>query len=156
MLMTNLNKLGGLSRKDRILLFQSVLLLPVIHVALVLLGYYRLRGAMEKLIPLKPSDGHVSETEILGRAREIARIVSIAAGHGLYKPTCLRRSLLVWWFLHRQGIKSSICFGVRMSDRQLEAHAWVEYNGSVVNDSANVNEHYEALNDVLPSTRWGL
>src|SRR3972149_304496 len=84
MLMTNLNKIGGLSRNDRRLLFQSVLLLPVIHFALLLLGYYRLRGVMEKLIPLKPIYTPLSETEILQRAREIVRIVAIAAGHGFF------------------------------------------------------------------------
>jgi len=156
MLMTNLNKIGGLSRKDRRLLFQSVLLLPVIHIALLLLGYYRLRGVMEKWIPLKPIGTPVSETQILQRAHEIARIVSIAAQHGLYKGTCLRRSLLVWWFLRRARIQSEICFGVRMFKGELEAHAWVEYNGTIVNDSANVHEHYQALHDVLPSTHSGL
>jgi len=154
--MTDLNKVGGLSRKDRRLLLQSVLLLPVIHIALLLLGYHRLRGVMEKLIPLQPIDATISETEILGRAREIARIVSIAAQHGLYKGTCLRRSLLAWWFLRREGIQSEICFGVRMIDRQLEAHAWVERNGTVINDSAKVHENYQALRDVLPSTKLGL
>src|SRR5687768_13770460 len=118
MLLTNLNKLTQLSGNDRSLLFQSVLLLPVIHLALILFGYYRLRWAMEKLIPLKSSDALVSEAEILGRAREVSRIVSIAAEYGLYKATCLRRSVLVWWFLRREGIQSQICFGVRMIGRQ--------------------------------------
>ena len=156
MLMSNLSKIGGLSRNDRRVLFQSVLLLPVIHIALLLLGYYRLRGAMEKLIPLKPSDAPVSEPEILQRAGEIARMVSIAAQHGLYKASCLRRSLLLWWFLRREGIQSEICFGVRMFNRTLEAHAWVEYRGIVVNDSAKVHENYQALRDVLPPTQSGL
>ena len=156
MLMTNLNKVGGLSRDARRYLFQSVLLLPVIHFALLLLGYFRLRGAMEKLISLKPIDTPVSETEILGRAREIARIVSIAAQHGLYKATCLRRSLLVWWFLRREDIQSEVCFGVRMIDHQLEAHAWVEYRGVVVNDSVDVHKYYQTLNDVFPPTKLGL
>jgi hypothetical protein len=146
----------GLSRSDRRLLFQSVLLLPVIHFGLLLLGYYRLREVMEKLIPLKTIDRSVSETKVLQRARQVARIVSVAAQHGLYKATCLRRSLLAWGFLRRARIQSEICFGVRMSNGKLEAHAWVEYNGTVVNDSATVRENYEALNEAFPSTQLGL
>jgi hypothetical protein len=156
MLMMDLNKVWQLPRKGRELLVQSLLLLPLINLALLLLGYYRLRGAMEKLIPFKPIDTPVSEMEILQRAREIARIVSIAAQHGLYKATCLRRSLLVWWFLRREGIQSEIRFGVRMFNRMLEAHAWVEFQGTVVNDSVEVHEHYQALNDVFPPTKLGL
>src|SRR5689334_3356748 len=121
-LMTNLRKLGRLSRNERSLLFQAVLLLPLIHFGLLLLGYSHLRGVMEKLVPLKPIRLPHTEGEIFNRARETARIVSIGAQHGFYKGTCLRRSLLTWWFLRRAGIQSEICFGVRMFERELEAH----------------------------------
>jgi hypothetical protein len=156
MLMTNLDKLRQLSRQQRGLLFQSVLLLPLIHVALLVLGHYRLRGALEKLFPLQPTSTPGSETEILAQARATARIVDIVGGHGLYRATCLRRSLLVWWFLRRRGIRSSVSFGVRRLEGRLEAHAWVEYSGAIVNDSANVLENYQALRNVLPSSHWGL
>lgn len=155
-LIANLNKVRELSRKERGLLFQSVLLLPVIHAALLLLGFVRLQRLMETLTPLKPLPRTLSEAETLPRAREITRIVSIAAGHGLYRATCLRRSMLVWWFLRREGIPSHICFGVRMTDRTLEAHAWVEWDGIVLNDSITVHEQYKALQDVLPATTLGL
>jgi hypothetical protein len=131
-------------------------MLPVIHFALFFLGYYRLRDVMEKLIPLHLVEESQSETRILQRAQEIARIVSIAAHHGLYKATCLRRSLLVWAFLRGNGIRGRICFGVRKIEDRLEAHAWVEHNGSVINDSAMVHEHYQALEEVLPLTTLGL
>ena len=156
MQMTSLNKIGQLSRRERRLLLQSVLLLPLIHVALLVLGYSRLRGAMERLLPLKSIDISSSEMENRKRAHDIARIVSIAAGHGLYKATCLRRSLLVWWFLRGQGIQSRICFGVRKMDRQLEAHAWVEHQGVVVNDSERVREAFQTLEETFPPTRLGL
>lgn len=154
--MTSLNKARQLSQWERRLLFQSVLLLPVIHLALLVLGYSRLQGAMERLLPLKSVDRSPSETENIQQAQEIARIVSIAARHGLYKATCLRRSLLVWWFLRGLGIQSRICFGVRKMDHQLEAHAWVEYQGVIVNDSERVREAYQTLEETFPPTKMGL
>ena len=156
MLMSNLNKFRELSRKERGLLFQSVLLLPVIHLALLVLGFARLRWLMERLTPLKPIHRTLSETETLQRAGAMARMVSIAAGHGVYRATCLRKSLLVWWFLRREGIQSNLCFGVRILGQKLEAHAWVEWDGMVINDAANVREHYQSLHNVLPATRMGL
>ena len=155
-LTNNLNKLKRLSRTERRLLFQAVLFLPLIHLALLFLGYDRLRRAMEKLTPLKPADTPVTVAEILQQAREIARIVSIAARHGFYKATCLRRSLLVWWFLRKDDIQSEICFGVQMFKRELEAHAWVECNGVVVNDLADVYEQFYPLKGALPPTQLGL
>jgi hypothetical protein len=83
-------------------------------------------------------------------------MVSIAAQHGLYRATCLRKSLLVWWLLRKDGIQSNICFGVRIIDSTLEAHAWVEWGGMVINDAVNVREHYQSLLDALPATGQGL
>jgi hypothetical protein len=156
MQMSNLNKFGKLSRGERRLLVQSILLLPVFHIALLLLGYYHLRALIEKIFPFKESSTLPSETAILERAQEIARAVSIAAQHGFYKATCLRRSMLVWLFLQREGIQNEICFGVRVVDSKLAAHAWVEYNGTVINDAANIHEHYPTLQEALPATRLGL
>lgn len=153
---TRLDKVRRLSRDERWLLYRSFLLLPAIHVALLTLGYSRLRSALEKMTPLKPVASPPLETEILQKARGIAQIVSIAARHGMYKATCLRRSLLVWWFLRGEGVQSHIRFGVRKRDAQLEAHAWVEYNGIIVNDSTTVREYYLVLQDNLPPTQWGL
>jgi hypothetical protein len=154
--MTNLDKLQRLSGKEQRLLFQSILFLPVIHLALFALGYHRLRRMMERWAPLDLFGAPTSERESLHRARETARIVSIAAQHGPYKATCLRRSLLLWWFLRREGIPGEVRFGVRKCDGRLEAHAWVECHGVVVNDSAAVQENYQSLHNVLPSTNLGL
>ena len=156
MLIANLNKVRELSWKERRLLVQSALLLPVVHLALFVLGYARLHRVMERLTPSKPGDRTLSESETLKRAGEITRLVSIAAGHGLYRATCLRKSLLVWWFLRKDGIQSNICFGVRMIDSTLEAHAWVEWNGMILNDSTTVREQFQTLRDALPATRLGL
>jgi hypothetical protein len=145
-----------LSPHERKLLFQAVLLLPLIHLALSLLGYYRLHRALEKLIPLKTIDTPVTEVETLQRARGMARIVSIAARHSFYKATCLRRSVLLWWFLRKDDIQCEICFGVQIFKRELEAHAWVECNGVVVNDLANVYEQFYPLKGALPPTQLGL
>src|SRR5690242_18323909 len=101
MLMDNLIKLDKLSWKERGLLAQSLVLLPLIHIALILLGYARLRRVIEVLTPLQPEPRGRSVTESFSHACEVARIVSIAAEHGVYRATCLRKSMLLWWFLRR-------------------------------------------------------
>lgn len=141
---------------ERRLFFRAALCLPLIHAGLLLLGYTRTCGLMQMLLPLKPVEVALPGSQVLQQARETARIVSIAAQHGLYKATCLRRSLLVWGLLRRQGVQSKICFGVRMSDCKLEAHAWLEYKGLVLNDSLMVNHRYTPLREAFPPTNSGL
>jgi hypothetical protein len=156
MLMANLYRLSQLTCVERRLLFRSVLFLLIIHFGLSLLGYSRLRGVLERRPPKKPIDQEVSESQIIQHGQAIGRIVSIAAKYGFYEAGCLRRSLLVWWFLRREGIQSEICFGVQMRDRKLVAHAWVEHHGVVLNDSANVYECYRVLQNAFPTTKLGL
>jgi hypothetical protein len=156
MLMSRLNKFRQLARAERWLLVQSLLLLPIIHLALILLGYARLRRALETLSPLNSSMKAIAETANVQRAQEIARIVSLAAQHGLYRATCLRRSLLLWWFLRRDGMAGKLRFGIRVFNHRLEAHAWVEYQGTVVDDAAGLHKDFQALHEVLPSTALGL
>lgn len=153
---TNLAKLRGLSPVERSLLGKAAVCLPLIHAGLLLLGYRRTRRVMETLLPLKPVEMTLPDMEVLRRARGIAQMVAIAGQHGLYRASCLRRSLLVWGLLRREGVQSRICFGVRMSDRQLEAHAWLEYKGMVLNDSLAVHNRYTALHEAFPPTRSGL
>jgi hypothetical protein len=151
MLATRLNQLSQLSRPERRLLIQATLLLPLVHAGLLLLGYARLRRLLEGLAPLKSIDPSPAEVESVQRAREIARVVSIAAQHGFYRATCLRRSLLTWWLLRSDGLESQICFGVRLSKEGFEAHAWVEVNKIVINDSPEVHDQYLVLRDVPPT-----
>jgi len=63
------------------------------------------------------------------RARVIARVAGIAAARGPVRATCLRRSLLIWWLLRREGIESALRIGVRHEAGTLQAHAWVEHEG---------------------------
>jgi hypothetical protein len=82
--------------------------------------------------------------------------VDIAARRGFFQATCLRKSILVWVFLRRSSIQSSICFGVQLKDSQLEAHAWVEHYGFVINDGQDVRQRYGTFDNVISSSLTGL
>jgi hypothetical protein len=122
----------------------------------MILGYACLREIVEKLIPRKSTVPVHQDSSIFQKAQKIAWVVSIAAQHGFYKGTCLRRSLVTWIFLRREQIDSDIFFGVRITDHQLEAHAWVEYQGMVVNDTTEIGSVFRPLVDTLSPTNWGL
>jgi hypothetical protein len=157
MLINELKKFLHLSIRERQMFVQAVLLLPLIHLSLCLLGYHRLHKITEKLIPIKEVKSSPSEADnTVYQAKEITRIVAIGAEHGFFQASCLRRTFLDWVFLRRNGIQSSICFGVRRIGQQLEAHAWLEYEGIVINDVASVQENYLVLCNAFPPTQAGL
>jgi len=71
--------------------------------------------------------------------------VAIAAGSGPVRATCLRRSLLLWWLLRRDGIETVLRVGVNRESGTLHAHAWVEYLGRPLNDADDIALRFPAF-----------
>jgi hypothetical protein len=152
----NLVEVGQLPSRDRRIFLSSLILLPAIHFALLLLGYYRLRALMEVVIYPKQNGKYITGENMTIRAQEIARLVNMASEHGIYRPSCLRRSIAVWGFVRSEEIPAEIIFGVRPLNGQLEAHAWVECNSQVVNDEPDVGNVYWKLVEYVPRMKIGL
>ncbi len=68
--------------------------------------------------------------------RRMAELVAAAGRNHLYPMTCLRRSLVLQRLLARHGIGSTLRLGVRKADRELQAHAWLEKDGQVLETGA--------------------
>jgi len=83
--------------------------------------------------PSPVSNGPTCPVEVL------LRCFQIAAGHHLYRPACLPRSIALQHFLQRHGHPAVLRIGVRKEGGRLRAHAWVEVGGELVDDDpANV------------------
>jgi len=50
--------------------------------------------------------------------------------------------MTLWWMLRREGIPGELYIGARKEEGRFEAHAWVELGGQVLNDGAEVHQHY--------------
>jgi hypothetical protein len=129
-----------LSRAERQLLAQALVLLPLTVAALRLMGFRRCQALLARLAPRR-----TDQAATIDDARGMARMVDVAARHGLVRATCLPRSLVLWWLLRRQGIDSELRIGVRKEAGRFEAHAWVELHGVVLNDGGEVHERFAAF-----------
>jgi Transglutaminase-like superfamily len=74
-------------------------------------------------------------------------VAAVDAGLGLLPvaPTCLRRSVTLLRELRRRGLGATMHIGVRKTENKVEAHAWVEVAGEVVNDDPDVVGTYVPL-----------
>jgi hypothetical protein len=136
----NLNKARQLSGADGWLLFQAFLGLPLVALLLRCFGLRRVQARLQQG-PAKHLGSDDRRTG-LDRARATARLVQVAARHGLFRPTCLPQSLVLWWLLRRQRLTGKLHIGVRPEPNRLEAHAWVEFQGLVLNDSEDVARRF--------------
>ncbi len=138
-----------LSPAERRTFFQAAALLPLSVVGLKVVGFRRWQGALARLEPAQPPR---ADTRAVERVRATARMVELAASRGLSNPTCLPRALVLRLLLRRQGLDARVRIGVRKQGDGLDAHAWVEYQGIVVNDGADVGARFAAF-DALNASR---
>jgi hypothetical protein len=132
--MGDLGKLRALGAEERRLLALCLVAIPWVVIGLRLFGFRRMRAFLgRKAGANRPARTWTSKTAA-ARARVVARIAGLAAGRGPVRATCLRRSMLVWWLLRREGIDATVRIGVRRDGAELRAHAWVEHRGTPIDE----------------------
>jgi hypothetical protein len=126
--MNKLRKVLRLSRYESILLLVTFSLLFVVRLGLFLLPFQtlvRLLGIVSK-IPVQI----YQETEVPSK---IVRAVDMSSFYMFGNVKCLARALTTQTLLKWHGYAPDFKLGVTRSDSgQLEAHAWVEYEGEVI------------------------
>lgn len=134
------------SRDYRILLAASVLL-PLFWLGLRALGLTRFHALIMRrrlrAARLQPDGVH-----------QLARRVNTAARHSPFPATCLTRSLLLAWLLRDRGIATDLRIGVRLKDGVLDAHAWLECDGSPINDRPAVARDFPPFDRPLPAAAF--
>jgi hypothetical protein len=113
-------------------------LIPTVAAALRVLGFERVRTWVDR----------ATRTPAQQRPSAIDRSVlaiNRAKRYGPYPGNCLSQSLTLLWLLRRSGFSPSLQLGVRLTDSTFAAHAWVEYEGRVLNDTQDVHERYTPL-----------
>lgn len=132
--------------EERWLILRAALILPLTQIGLRFFGFQRWKELIEKFplsvsvpqtLPVGAQVGTQNDT-----ALRTVRAVRSAELHGLTKPNCLERSMTLWWMLRREGIEGELHIGARHMAGKFEAHAWVELAGRVLNDGAEVHQHY--------------
>ena len=60
-----------------------------------------------------------------------------------FKITCLKESLTIWFLLRLLKINSDIQLGVSKTEDDFNAHAWVECQNEIINDTKSNIEQYK-------------
>src|SRR5665213_4350652 len=129
-------------REDRRLILRAALLLPLTEIGLRWFGFLRCKKLIEKFfLPAQIPHSLPSDLAREAALRSVRAIRSVEL-HGPTHPNCLERSMALWWMLRRNGIPGELHIGARKEGARFEAHAWVELGGEVLNDGAEVHQHY--------------
>lgn len=119
---------------ERKFMLLATALFPVTQYSLRILGFHKCKWIIERLADPESCCNESSITTGRNSARRISRATDIAESHCRKTPTCLERSLVLWCLLGFGGISSELRIGARKAASRFEAHAWVEFDGEVLND----------------------
>jgi hypothetical protein len=142
-MLKHLKQFKALEPGARRLFLEASALLPFISLSLRLRGFRATQLDLQKLIArCQSKHTKVTRLEKMTRASLTARMVRSAAYRAFGRPTCLEKSLALWWLLGRQGISSSVRIGSRKTGEKFEAHSWVECEGVALNEPEGLYKHY--------------
>ena len=80
--------------------------------------------------------------------RAAEHVVAMAAALYPGRARCLEQSLALYYLMRRQGVPVRYCQGAQ--PYPFQAHAWIEYQGVVVNDIPEHAKQFLRLPDQLP------
>lgn len=103
------------------------------------------RSAIRDLLDTKASSEYNSglQTDIDQQLIQCrVRVVNFAARRPISWANCLHRSIALRDWLAKDGIFTTLRAAARMSDGKLQAHAWVEHRGEVMNDSLSATSQF--------------
>jgi len=148
-MLESLRRFNALERPAQLLFLRALAMLPLVSLSLRLRGFQPTRTTLQK--SLSPSNEQVGADSADQLVYLTACMVQAADRHGLTHPSCLTKSLTLWWLLGRQGITSRLRIGIRKENGRLEAHAWVEREGIALNEPEERHRHYSAFDAALAS-----
>lgn len=132
------NRWRKLSLSQKVVLLDAWSSLICLTVLLRWGGFRRAHTLLARFTPPVLSNSPLEAPALAAAVEQAARIAPI-------QVSCLTRSLALWWLLRRRRIAGELCIGVRKNDGQLQAHAWVEEQGRVLNDAPDVAQRYAAF-----------
>ena len=145
---TRWSRFRRLSRSERGLLAETLVLLPLAVVAQRALGFARCRGILERLANALGTRPRMTD-DPAAEVRVAARLFDRAARRCPCPTSCMHRSLVLWWLLRRRGFASRLLIGVHKEAGCFEAHAWVECLGSVLNDPDDLHRQFAPFADPI-------
>ncbi len=138
-----LRRFSALERPAQRLLLRAIVLLPLISLSLKLRGFRATQGALQRFLSNRREQQDVdAHSQCIAQT---AHMVHSAARYGLGNPSCLEESLTLWWLLGRQGVSSELRIGIKKDKEKFEAHAWVERDGTALNEPEANHHHYAAF-----------
>ena len=125
-----------LTNRERLFTIETFLLLGLVRLGLWLISYQKLLHLLDQMSKLNYGDREIE-------LNKIVKAVNISTCYMPGGAKCLARALTTQVLMKQQGYSPQLFIGVAKAEQgQLEAHAWVEYQGLIViGDLQNLSQY---------------
>jgi hypothetical protein len=144
-----LKRFKALEQPAQGLFLRAIFLLPMAALSLRWRGFRKTQAMLERFLSNKSAQQ--DSAEVSERPTLTAHMVSVADRYGVVHPSCLAKSLTLWWLLRWQGIAADLRIGIQKENERFAAHAWVERDGVALNEPEEHHRHYAAFDAALSS-----
>jgi hypothetical protein len=124
------------------LVLRGMVLLPLTMLGLRTMTFRRCKGLIQRLSSAASSPRQIEKDRQMEVRTKIVSAMNAVERNGPWHPNCLERSLALWWLFRLNALDGELHIGGRKSQGRFEAHAWVEWDGRVLNDTMDVHKHY--------------
>jgi len=123
-----------LKQLERKIVFEAAATLIATWAGLRLFGFRRWNEISERLARVRNrNSGGVREIQAdVELAGQIGRLEAATERYLIFRVNCLERSMSLLWLCRRRGIPATLQFGARKHGSLVEAHAWIEVAGNVM------------------------
>jgi hypothetical protein len=132
----------------------TVILFPFLAVALKVFGYKHISQFLTRTSP-NPLVKSYPREHAIRIALMLGQVINAASARGLRQATCLERSMMLWWILRCLRISTNLRVGIRREDGHILAHAWLEFDGIVINDRGDIGRLYLPFADTFSPEKVG-
>jgi hypothetical protein len=111
------------------------------RLAIATLGFARTVRIMDR-VPMFGRSPVASPESLEALAEAVAQV-----SRSPYHANCLTHSVFLWFVMQRRDMDCAVRIGLSRRSALLEAHAWVELNGIVINDDADIADYYMVFDE---------
>lgn len=134
-----LSKAFQLTGQDALVLTGALLLVPAFHLIVRVAGFARTNARIARRSGARRrGDDSVSVARCTLAINRVKRYSPL-------RGNCLSQSMALAWMLRGRGLAPDLRLGARVATSTLEAHAWVEWRGRVLNDGQDVHTRFTPL-----------
>jgi hypothetical protein len=126
------------------LFLKAWLLLHSYQILMPILGVKITKTMLLKLPFAQPQPG--TDEDII---QDHLAALYFSTRYSLIEPKCLARSLTLWQLLQYQNLDASVKIGVSKENRAFKAHAWVEFQGQILNDTPAYVQSYAQISSLI-------